>query len=138
MTVRGPGDLHTLLERDREVSAIAAAIDAVRAGDGTLLAFEGPAGIGKTRLLDVVRQRAPDHGLSVLSARGGELEIGFSYGVVRQLLEQTVSQMAPRSCARPRSTAPPPTPPERWASMVSRARARPRIRRSPCVTASSG
>jgi hypothetical protein len=51
------------------------------------LEIEGPAGIGKTRLLDELRRRAQEHGLLVLEARAGLLEREFAFGVVRQLLE---------------------------------------------------
>lgn len=47
---------------------------------------EGPAGIGKSRLLAEARGRA-EGSMRVLSARGGELEREFAFGVVRQLLE---------------------------------------------------
>jgi DNA-binding CsgD family transcriptional regulator len=49
--------------------------------------FEGPAGIGKSRLLAAACEDAEARGLQVLRARGGELERDFSYGVVRQLFE---------------------------------------------------
>ena len=52
-----------------------------------MLAFEGPAGIGKTRLLGVLRERAVEAGATVLDARAGVLEREFGFGVVRQLFE---------------------------------------------------
>jgi predicted ATPase len=74
-----------LLERDSELEALAALIDAARAGDGSLVVIEGTAGIGKTRLLTEARRRAGE--LRVLAARGGEYEADFPFGVVRQLFE---------------------------------------------------
>ena len=53
---------------------------------------QGPAGIGKTRLLAETRERARAIGLDVLTARGGELESGYGFGVVRQLLESSVAR----------------------------------------------
>jgi hypothetical protein len=47
--------------------------------------IEGPAGIGKTRLLGELKQGASERGLRILSARGSELEREFPFGVVRQL-----------------------------------------------------
>ncbi|MGZ6617655.1 MAG: AAA family ATPase, partial [Solirubrobacteraceae bacterium] len=76
-----------LVERDDELRAVDAAIARVRAGDGGIVLFEGPAGIGKTRLLDELRRRAEHQGLQVLEARAGLLEREFAFGVVRQLLE---------------------------------------------------
>ena len=63
---------------------------AAAAGRAGLLVVEGPAGIGKTRLLATARRRAADAGLAVLGARSSELEHEFSYGVVRQLFEPAV------------------------------------------------
>ena len=76
-----------LVERDDELRAVDAAIARVRSGDGGVVLFEGPAGIGKTRLLDELRRRAEQQGLQVLEARAGLLEREFAFGVVRQLLE---------------------------------------------------
>src|ERR1700760_2837470 len=77
-----------ILERDAELAALAAAIAAAEAGHGTLALVEGPAGIGKTTLLRAAC-RGPwgPWGLRVLTARGLALEQGFSYGIVRQLLD---------------------------------------------------
>ncbi len=54
---------------------------------GGILLIEGPPGIGKTALLDELRKRACALGMTVRTARGGELERGFGFGIVRQLLE---------------------------------------------------
>jgi len=79
-----------LVERDRELGEIDRALTGAVAGEGWLVLLEGPAGIGKTALLDVARDRAGGAGVAVAGARGAELERGFTYGVVRQLLEPTV------------------------------------------------
>jgi DNA-binding CsgD family transcriptional regulator len=79
-----------LLERDGELGAADGLIEATRHSAGCILAVEGPAGIGKTRLLEAVRIRASRSGLAVLSARGGELERDFAFGVVQQLFEPTL------------------------------------------------
>ena len=76
-----------LLERDAELATIAAALQRLLSGQGGVLAFEGPAGIGKTRLLGVLRERARDAGAEVLDARAGVLEREYGFGVVRQLFE---------------------------------------------------
>jgi DNA-binding CsgD family transcriptional regulator len=75
-----------LLERKAQLEALEALIAASSKG-GRLVAIEGPAGIGKTRLVVEARARAQAAGMEVLSARGSELEREFSYGVVRQLFE---------------------------------------------------
>jgi DNA-binding CsgD family transcriptional regulator len=84
----GPGGGPTrLLERERELEVLDRAIAGTLAGTAGLVLVEGPAGIGKSRLLAEARKRAADNALSVLSARGGELERDFPFGVVRQLYE---------------------------------------------------
>src|SRR5438067_8021400 len=76
-----------MLEREAEMAALAATLDAAGAGDGRLVVVEGSAGIGKTRLLAEARERARAVEMRVLSARGGELEGEFAFGIVRQLFE---------------------------------------------------
>lgn len=84
-----------LLERSTEIDAARRALSEAADGDGRLLVIVGPAGIGKTRLLDATRQLAEDRGVRVLTARGGRLERDFAYGVVRQLLERVVAGATP-------------------------------------------
>src|SRR5205823_10803474 len=76
-----------LLEREAELAAIAALVDGAQQGAGRLLAFEGRAGVGKSRLVAATREAASAAGLDVLAARAGELEQEFAFGVVRQLFE---------------------------------------------------
>lgn len=78
----------SLLERERELSTLREAIAGVAEGRPGLIAIEGPAGIGKTRLLAEGGRLARDAGARVLAARGGELEQELAFGVVRQLFEQ--------------------------------------------------
>jgi DNA-binding CsgD family transcriptional regulator len=75
-----------LLERERELEAIDAALARAAAGEGGLLLVEGEAGIGKTTLLDATVVRARALGFTVGQARGSELESRHSFGLVRQLL----------------------------------------------------
>jgi DNA-binding CsgD family transcriptional regulator len=79
------------MERDREFAEIDRALARAAASEGALQLFEGPAGIGKTALLEEAGARASGKALHVVTARGGELETGFPYGVVRQLLEPAVT-----------------------------------------------
>jgi DNA-binding CsgD family transcriptional regulator len=79
-----------LLEREHEVERVRGAVRGVGQRAGAVVVIEGPAGIGKSRLLDVARVRASDLGLRVLSARAMELEQGFPFGVMRQLFERTI------------------------------------------------
>lgn len=63
-------------------------------GHPGLVAIEGAAGIGKTRLLAEGRRLAGDAGARVLYARGGELEQELAFGVVRQLFERELTATA--------------------------------------------
>src|SRR6266536_1174989 len=65
------------------------------AGRGSLLLIEGPAGIGKTRLVLAAGQHGRELGLTTLSARGSELERDFAYGLVRQLFEAPLVAASP-------------------------------------------
>ena len=84
------GSSTLLLERDRELATLTALIDEAAAGQARVALVEGPAGIGKTRLMAEARQKAADRGFRVLAAQSAELERGFSFGVVRQLFEVEV------------------------------------------------
>jgi DNA-binding CsgD family transcriptional regulator/Flp pilus assembly protein TadD len=75
-----------LLERDRELAALDRLVADAEGGRGRLALIEGPAGIGKSRLLAELRERVEGR-MTVLAARCGELERDFSFGAVRQLLE---------------------------------------------------
>ena len=80
--------LPQLLEREREIAVLDDLIEGLASpGSSQLLVVEGPAGIGKTRLIAEARTRAANAGLHVLTARGGQLERQFAFGVVRQLFE---------------------------------------------------
>ncbi len=76
-----------LLEREGEIAALDAAVRRVAGGEARVVLLEGPAGIGKTRLLAEVRRRASAAGVRPLTARSSVLERAFPFGVVRQLLE---------------------------------------------------
>jgi DNA-binding CsgD family transcriptional regulator len=84
-----------LLERDTALARIDQRVRDAIGGAGSLLLLEGPAGIGKTRLVVAAGRRGRELGLQVLSARGSELERDFPYGVVRQLFEAPVVAASP-------------------------------------------
>ena len=84
-----------MLEREAEMAALAATLDAARAGEGRLVLVEGSAGIGKTRLLAEARALAVAAEFEVLTARGGELEGEFAFGIVRQLFEAPLALATP-------------------------------------------
>ncbi len=81
-----------IVERDDEVARLAGLFEEAAAGQGRVALIEGPAGIGKTRLLGELRTRAEHDDALVLSGRGSELEREFTFGVVRQLVEAAVAE----------------------------------------------
>ncbi len=83
--VRGGGS--DLLERERELAELEVLTTGAAGGGGGFALIEGPAGIGKTRLLVEARREGEENGMLVLNARSGEFEAEFPYGVVRQLFE---------------------------------------------------
>jgi DNA-binding CsgD family transcriptional regulator len=75
----------TLYEREEELAALSRALSAAREGTGSLLVIEGPAGIGKSRLLAGARALTTALGMPVLTARGIDLERDASFGVASGL-----------------------------------------------------
>jgi tetratricopeptide (TPR) repeat protein len=86
---------HALLERDAALGRIGQRLREAIAGGGSLLLVEGPAGIGKTRLVLAAGRHGRELGLTTLSARGSELERDFAYGLVRQLFEAPLVAASP-------------------------------------------
>jgi DNA-binding CsgD family transcriptional regulator len=90
---RGDG---ALLERDRELSVLDGLLQDALDARPVLAVLEGPAGIGKTRLLSEARDKARAAGFAVLAARGSDLERELPFGVVRQLFEPALMDPAAR------------------------------------------
>jgi DNA-binding CsgD family transcriptional regulator len=84
-----------LLERAAALAMIDRRLRDAVAGHGSLLLIEGPAGIGKTRLVLAAGWHGRELGLTTLSARGSELERDFAYGLVRQLFEAPLVAASP-------------------------------------------
>lgn len=74
-----------LVEREDLIEGLVVAVTACADGEQVAV-IEGPAGIGKSRLLEAVCERADE--FEVLRARGGVLEQDIAFGVVRELLER--------------------------------------------------
>jgi hypothetical protein len=71
-----------LLERELELAVLDGLVQRVDRGSAALALIEGPAGIGKSRLLRAARERARAAGFRTLAARGSDLERGLPFGVV--------------------------------------------------------
>ncbi|MFF0450327.1 AAA family ATPase [Streptomyces sp. NPDC004609] len=78
-----PEQRRSLIGRVGEVAALTRALDAARAGRPSLVLVEGPAGCGKTALVDHVLAGG---GTAVVRATGVSWESGLALGVARQLL----------------------------------------------------
>ncbi|MBE7188234.1 AAA family ATPase, partial [Jatrophihabitans endophyticus] len=83
------------MERDVELGALRAALERAVAGDGSIVAIRGNAGVGKTSLLRAVTDTARTLGVRSVSAAGGRLELDYPFGVARQLLERELMTAAP-------------------------------------------
>ena len=92
---RSPTD--ELLERDRELGVLEDLIQGALEGRPGLALVEGPAGIGKSRLLAATREAAEGAGFRVLAARGSDLERELPFGVVRQLFDPLLVDPADRA-----------------------------------------
>ncbi|MFC7484700.1 AAA family ATPase [Luedemannella flava] len=73
------------------MAELRACVADAQAGQGRLVLVEGPAGIGKSRLLAEARRLAAADGVRVLTARGSQLEKEYGFGAVRQLFEPAVA-----------------------------------------------
>jgi DNA-binding CsgD family transcriptional regulator len=89
-----------LLERDVELGVLEDAVAQALGGHGSLIIVEGPAGIGKTSLLQAAGARARTRGTDVFAACGVPLERDFAFGVVRQLFEGPLTARPARGRSR--------------------------------------
>ncbi|HXT94329.1 MAG TPA: AAA family ATPase, partial [Trebonia sp.] len=84
-----------IFDRDAELTAARQAVMAAVEGRGSVILVQGPGGIGKTTMLSAACAAAAAYGMRVLTSRGLPLEQGFSYGIVRQLLEPARAAAGP-------------------------------------------
>jgi DNA-binding CsgD family transcriptional regulator/tetratricopeptide (TPR) repeat protein len=78
-----------LHDREAAIETLDAALITACDGRGVLLIVEGAAGTGKSALLALARDQARTVGVTVLAARGGELERDHPFGLIHQLFERT-------------------------------------------------
>lgn len=91
-----PGSVvKVLYARAAEMAMLDGVLTDAAGGDGRLIVLEGSAGIGKTALLEYLRQKASAHGVRVLAARASELDRAFAYGIVHQLFEPALAAAGP-------------------------------------------
>jgi len=82
-----------LIGRDGELATLVGELDAVGAGASRAVALSGEAGIGKTRLLRELGNRAELRGLLVLSGSGSELERDLPFSVFVNALDEYVGSL---------------------------------------------
>ena len=82
----GDESREALLEREAELDELVRVLDASRAGRGRVALVEGPAGIGKSSLLDACAVRARERGMAVLRVLGDDVVMESSFAAVRELL----------------------------------------------------
>src|SRR5262245_20216993 len=83
------------LERAAELKQLSALLTAAQAGHGHFCVIEGPAGVGKTRLLDACADAAVPLGMSLKRARCNELTRDYPFGVARGLFERSLVRAEP-------------------------------------------
>ncbi|MER7104676.1 AAA family ATPase [Streptomyces humidus] len=76
-----------LLGRQDQVAVLERAAGEARAGRGGVVLVRAGAGMGKTALLDTWAGLQQPQEIRVMSASGAELEQGFAFAVLRQLVE---------------------------------------------------
>ena len=91
--------------RRAELGVLRACLDDARGGRPRMVLIEGPAGIGKTALLDrLATDCARDPAVVVLRASGDENEELLAYGLLRQLVRSAgpeAPQLVPQANGRP-------------------------------------
>jgi predicted ATPase len=86
-----------LIDRTAEAETLARSLESVAAGTGAAVVIEGPAGTGKSALLDLAERRARDLGWLVRRAAHGPAERQFPFSVIRTLLEQPLRAAEPET-----------------------------------------
>ncbi|MEU4808709.1 AAA family ATPase [Nocardia fluminea] len=82
-----------LIGRDRYSATLGELLDRAVAGSGSAMILRGPAGIGKSALLSVIRESATNQHLTVVSAVGVENETGLPFAGLHQLLRPLHTEM---------------------------------------------
>ncbi len=82
------------------MSVIAEAFEVALAGEGTVVLIEGPAGIGKTSLVEAAVREAKRLGARPMTARPFPLDREVAWNVVRQLFASTLHDGSPEADPR--------------------------------------
>ncbi|MGV9890500.1 helix-turn-helix transcriptional regulator [Streptomyces sp. NPDC003395] len=93
-----------LVGRDRELTRLLGALEHARAGEARAVLVAGDAGVGKTRLLDEVAERATGRGVRVLTGHCVDLgDVGLPYLPFTEILGRVAADehLAPRLADHP-------------------------------------
>src|ERR1700761_2290052 len=82
-----------MLEREEELAVLNRLVEECENGNGGLVMIEGPAGIGKTRLVRSACAVAAQRDMRVLETVASELESSFAYGVLHSLFEPPLAKL---------------------------------------------
>ena len=83
-----------LLERGSELLALDQALGEAVDGHGSVVAIEGPPGIGKSSLVSACLELAREREMYTISVRATELERSYPYGIVRQTADSVALDKA--------------------------------------------
>jgi DNA-binding CsgD family transcriptional regulator len=82
-----------MVERGRELDALARCLREVRGEVAQVIVIEGVAGVGKTALVDAAREQAEAEAFQVLWARARHLATAAPYDLLRRMLWPTVERL---------------------------------------------
>jgi DNA-binding CsgD family transcriptional regulator len=91
---RGPADV-PLVGRSAELTRVRAVVDLVAGGQGRMLLLSGPAGIGKSRLLEEAIALAGDRGFVMLRGGARVLGRGLAYAPILEAFGPYLRALAP-------------------------------------------
>src|SRR4051794_14163990 len=89
--MNSPASAAAIVGREKELELIGVALDGLGEGRAGCLAVEGPAGLGKTRLLAELRRRAEERGATVLQGSAAEFERDMPFSVWVDALDAYVA-----------------------------------------------
>ena len=81
-------DSPQLIGRDAEMSLIREMLDSLPASGTNVAAITGPSGVGKTALLDFMRDEASSRGFMIMGARAHETEQAWPFGLWNDMEHQ--------------------------------------------------
>ena len=88
-----------LVGRDAELAALVAWLDGVAEGRGGTTILAGVGGVGKTRLVGAIAERATRQGWTVTVGRAYPVETGVPYAVFADALTTVLRELTPASLA---------------------------------------